>query len=103
MVNLFQDKTKNLINIENIIKLVKEQEPDRQDIVSALINCKSGQWTSNGYYSFVIPDNKPNQPVSNWQHQESIVIEQPEKGDIVIDLLKDGRVGGIEFIDLIDK
>ena len=91
------------IDIENIIKLVKEQEPDRQDIVLALLNCKDGHWSSNGYYCFVVSDNKPNQPGSNWQHDECVVIEQKEKGEIVIDLLKDGRIGGIEFIDLIDK
>ncbi len=91
------------IDIEQIIKLVQEQEPDRTDLISALRNCKGGQWTSNGYYSFIVSDNKPNQPGSNWQHDESIVIEQEEKGDIVIDVLKDGRIGGIEFIDLIDK
>ncbi len=88
------------INIEKIIKLV--QEPDRHDIVSALQNCKGGNWTSNGYYHFVDSRN-PNQPGSEWQHDESIVIEQQNKGDIIIDLLKDGRIGGIEFIDLIDK
>ncbi|SDC02680.1 hypothetical protein [Williamwhitmania taraxaci] len=91
------------IDIENIIKLVKEQEPDRQDIVEALRSSKGGYWSSIGYYCFVASDIKPNKPGSNWQYDECMVIEQKEKGDIVIDLLKDGRIGGIEFIDLIDK
>ena len=90
------------IDIEYIIKLVEEQEPDRPDLVTALWNCKGGFWTSNGYYQFVDSRN-PNQPGSAWQHEDCIVIEQNDKGDIVIDLLKDGRIGGIEFIDLIDK
>ncbi len=90
------------INIEKIIKLVQEQEPDRQDVISALRNCKGGHWSSKGYYCFVDSRN-PNQPGSEWQHDECIVLEQQNQGDIVIDLLKDGRVGGIEFIDLIDK
>ena len=91
------------INIEYIIALVKEQEPERTDIVLALSNCSEGKWTTNGYYSLVIADNKPNQPGSNWQYDESIVIEQKNAGDIIIDLLKDGRIGGIEFMDLIDQ
>jgi hypothetical protein len=90
------------LDIEKIIRLVREQEPDREDIVTALQNCKSGHWSSNGYYQFVNSRN-PNQPGSEWQHEECIVIEQEKEGDIVIDLLKDGRIGGIEFIDLIDK
>jgi hypothetical protein len=90
------------INIQAIIKLVEEQESSRQDVIEALKNCSAGQWTSNGYFQFVSSENA-NQPNSEWQHDECLVIEQKDKGDIVIDVLKDGRIGGIEFIDLIDK
>jgi hypothetical protein len=90
------------IDIEKLMRLVREQKPDRDDIVTALRNCKGGHWSSNGYYQYVSSHN-PNQPGSEWQHDEYIVIEQDNEGDIVIDLLKDGRVGGIEFIDQIDK
>jgi hypothetical protein len=92
----------NTIDIENIIKLVQDQQPERVDIISALKNCKGGHWSSNGYYQFVDSSNA-NQSGSTWQHNDCIVLEQQDKGDIVIDLLMDGRIGGIEFIDLIDK
>jgi len=92
----------NTIDIKAIIKLVEEQEPDRQDVINALQNCTDGQWTSNGYFQFVSSKNA-NQTNAEWQHDECLVIEQKEKGDIVIDLLKDGRIGGNEFIDLIVK
>ena len=92
----------DLLNIEGIIKLVEQQEPDRGDLVIALQNCKNGQWTSNGYYQFVDSKNA-NQIGSKWQFDENIVLEQENKGDIVLDILKDGSIGGIEFIDLIDK
>ena len=91
-----------LINIEEIINLVRQQEPDRQDIIEALQKCSVGQWTSNGYYRFVDSKNA-NEPNAEWQHDECIVLEQEDKGDIVLDLLKDGRIGGIEFINHIDK
>ena len=90
------------IDIEKIIRLVREQEPDREDIITALQNCKGGHWSSKAYYHFVDSRN-PNQPGSEWQHEECIVIEHENEGDIVIDLLKDGRIGVIEFIDFIDK
>ncbi len=90
------------INIGEIIELVRQQEPDRQDVIIALQNCKGGHWTSNGYYQFIESKNA-NQIDSKWQLDESIVLEQDDKGDIVLDLLKDGQIGGIEFIDLIDK
>ena len=92
----------NLINIEQIIELVRHQEPDRPELITALQNCKGGQWTSNGYYQFVDSKNA-NEIGSVWQIDESIVLEQEVNGDIVLDLLKDGCIGGIEFIDLIDK
>jgi len=90
------------IDIEKIIKLVQEQQPDRHDLVSALRNCKGGQWTSKGYYLFVDSKNA-NEPGAQWQFDENIVLEQENNGDIVLDILKDGRIGGIEFIDLIDN
>ena len=92
----------DFINIGEIIELVRQQEPDRQDVIIALQNCKGGHWTSNGYYQFIESKNA-NQIDSKWQLDESIVLEQDDKGDIVLDLLKDGQIGGIEFIDLIDK
>lgn len=92
----------NLINIELIIELTRHQEPNRPELVTALQNCKDGQWTSNGYYRFVDSKNA-NEIGAEWQIDESIVLEQEVNGDIVLDLLKDGRIGGIEFIDLIDK
>ena len=90
------------IDLKEIIKLVEEQLPDRQDIVKALLECGNGSWTSRGYLQFVSSINA-NQPNAEWQHSDCIVIEQKNRGDIVIDVLKDGRIGGIEFIDLIDK
>ena len=93
---------RDTIDIQAIIKLVEEQEPSRQDVIEALKNCTGGQWMGNGYFQFVSSENA-NQPNAEWQHDECVVIEQKGKGDIVIDLLKDGRIGGIEFIDLIDK
>lgn len=91
-----------LINIKEIIELLKQQEPDRHDVIEALQKCSAGQWESNSYYRFVDSKNA-NEPNAEWQHDECIVLEQENKGDIVLDLLKDGRIGGIEFINLIDK
>jgi uncharacterized protein YuzE len=92
----------NLLNIEMIIKLVEQQEPDRQDLIIALRNCKNGKWTSNGYYQFV-DSNNANQIGYKWQFDENVVLEQENKGDIVLDILKDGSIGGIEFIDQIEQ
>src|SRR5438270_275853 len=85
-----------------IIDLVKQQEPARHDIVNGLIECKNGYWESKAYLRFV--DGKDaNQPGAEWQIDDCIVLEHETEGDIVIDLLKDGRIGGIEFVSRIEQ
>jgi hypothetical protein len=91
---------KEPVDIKYIIRLAEEQHPDRHDVINALKGCKNGHWTSNGYYRFIDSTNA-NQPNSEWQYEESIVLEQEGKKDIIIDLLKDGRIGGLEFLDFI--
>ncbi len=90
------------IDLDYIIKLVSEQEPERKDIIDALRKCKTGKWDGSGYYRFVNTSNA-NLPGAVWQHEECIVLEQDNDADIVLDILKDGRIGGIEFIGLIEN
>ena len=86
--------------IEEIIDLVRQQEPQRQDIVKSLKRCSGGKWTSNGYYKFSTPKNGNKGP--EWEFRENIVLEHEFLGLIVLDLLKNGRIAGIEFINLIE-
>ena len=87
-----------VIDINYLVGLVQEQEPSRSDLIDALNNCKDGFWENDKYYRYVVSTNA-NQPGAEWQHSEGIVLEQDSKGDIVIDYLMDGRIGGIEFLD----
>ena len=41
------------ININEIIELVRLQEPNRQDIIITLTNSFGGHWESKTYYKFV--------------------------------------------------
>ena len=86
--------------IEEIIDLVRQQEPQRQDIVKSLKRCSRGKWTSSGYYKFSAPKNGNKGP--EWKFRENIVLEHEFLGLIVLDLLKNGRIAGIEFINLIE-
>jgi hypothetical protein len=88
-------------DIQELIALCKQQYPDRPDVVNSLENCTTGYWSDQAYYRFVDSKNA-NQPGAIWQHHECIVLEQENDADIVLDLLKDGRIGGIEFIGLIN-
>lgn len=87
-----------IINIPLIIELVREQYPERDDVIEGLKNVASGHWSDRAYFRFVDSTNA-NQPGAEWQHDTCIVVDE---ANIVIDLLKDGRIGGIEFLSLIE-
>lgn len=89
---------KGVINIPDIIELVQKQEPDREDIIFALKNATGGKWEGKSYYVFVDTKNA-NKKGAEWQFKENIVLEDDALGTIVIDYLKDNRIGGIEFLD----
>ncbi len=91
---------KDPISIAEIIELVKEQKPDRQDVVLALENAIGGHWKSNAYYQFVNSKNA-NKKGAEWQFDDNIVLEHETLGTIVLDFLKDKRIGGIEFLKFI--
>ena len=63
----------------------------------ALAKCTRAKERSN-WYTYFVNSEKPNKPKSEWQFQESITIEDTPEGDVVIDIIKTNRVGGIEFL-----
>jgi uncharacterized protein YuzE len=87
-------------DIDWIIELIKEQEPNRLDIIEQLRKVDRKKWIGQPYIYFVSAE-RPNQPGSQWQFAENIVLEHTTEGTIILDILKDGRIGGIEFINQI--
>lgn len=86
--------------IEWIIKLIKEQELERTDLIEQLENSEIKEWFRQAYVRFE-SGFRPNQPNSEWQFEENIELEHSTEGTIVLDILKDGRIGGIEFLKYI--
>jgi len=87
-------------HIEQIIKLIKEQKPDRTDLIEELKKSEIKKWIRQPYIRFVSSE-RANQLGSEWQFDENIVLEHENEGTIVLDILKDGRIGGIEFVNQI--
>ena len=54
-------------------------------------------------YICFVSGERPNQLDSEWQFEENIVLEHETEGVIVLDILKDGRIGGIEFVNQIPE
>jgi hypothetical protein len=80
-----------------IIKILEKEEPKNVNLIQLCKNCNGGNWESKAYFRFVTPKNA-NQPNSEWQFQDNLIIEHNEIGTIVIDLLKNNKIGGIELI-----
>lgn len=77
-----------------LVALARDQEPR---LVDSLAKCTKALVESPAYIRFV-PSDAPNQPGSEWQFDENVMLEDPERGIVVLDVLKDGRVGGAEFL-----
>lgn len=77
-----------------------EQEPDRTDLIEHLEKSPRRKWIRQPYISLVSAE-EPNKPGSEWQIADSLVLEHEKEGTIVLNILKDGRIGGIEFVSQI--
>ena len=82
-------------NINRLVKMVFAQYPSqkRSDVVRALKSCPDGDWVSDNYICFLDPLRNGDE----WNFKERVIIKVYAKGRIYIDVMKDGRVGGIEF------
>jgi hypothetical protein len=78
-----------------LVVLAREQQPDLAD---ALSRCTTALVESRAYIHFV-PSKSANQPGSEWQFERNVFLHHPEHGRLVLDVLKDGRIGGVEFLD----
>jgi len=80
-----------------LVALVREQCPDEPWLADAAATCTRCQVESRAYIYFV-DGASPNQPRSPWQFERNIVLSSPSEGEIVLDILTDQRIGGVEFV-----
>lgn len=88
------------INMPEIIDLIKIKIQENSSLKNMLENAKNGHWETEAYYKFVDSTNA-NKPGAEWQFKENIIFDHPELGTIVLDILKDERLGGIEFVKFV--
>ena len=85
----------NLIDIQEIIDFIKLNLP--KDLYSTDdLKAEFGNWKSKAYYRFVSSKNA-NKPGSEWQFHDNIILEHEKHGTIILDILENNRIGGIEF------
>lgn len=83
-----------------LVALAREQHPSETWLPTALAACTRCCRESKAYLRFV-NERAPNEPGSDWQFLTNLTLESIE-GLIVLDAIRDHRVGGVEFVDKID-
>ena len=79
-------------DINLIIDLILEQEPNRIDLIEQLRKSDWQKFLRRRYLSLITDEG---------QIKESIVLEHKVEGNIVLDVLESGKIKGIEFVDQI--
>ena len=80
-----------------LVQEAAERFPERLDLQEALSRCRRAKWASDAFLYFE-DATRPNEPGSPWQFDENLILESTSEGDLVLDLLKGNRVGGVEFL-----
>lgn len=80
-----------------LVILAKEQYPYEPEFGEALARCIRRAEDCQSYMYFVDPKDA-NQPGAEWQFKQNIMLASETEGTLVLDVLKDGRIGGVEFL-----
>ncbi|MCP4445338.1 MAG: hypothetical protein GY811_08345 [Myxococcales bacterium] len=84
-----------------LVELAKQQRPELPWLIQALAACINAMRESDLYIRFVDSVNA-NKPGADWQFDHSLRLRHPEYGELILDILKGQRVGGVEFYDRLD-
>jgi hypothetical protein len=78
-----------------LVELAREQHPDDKALHAALAECRQAQ-VQPAYIRFV-SGARPNQRGSAWQFGRNVALLDPLYGEVILEVLKDGRIGGAEL------
>ena len=81
-----------------LVALAREQHPDDPELARALSGCTRAKHPDSAMVHFVSP-RRPNESGSQWQYSHGVTLNDPEKGELILDILRDGRVGAMELLD----
>lgn len=81
---------------DGYVACAKAQHPDMPWLADALAAC-TRVVRKTQYHVYFVNATNANQPGAEWQFRESVFLDLPTGGTILIDVLKDGRIGGFEW------
>jgi len=82
-----------------LLGLAQQQWPEKIRLHQALSACTRA--SGDVPYLHFVSARRANQAGAEWQFERNLHLEHPAYGDLVLDILKDGRVGGVEFLGLL--
>ena len=86
-----------------LVRLAQLREPEEPWLAEALAKCTRARRSDHGDDCLYFVDTtRPNKPGSEWQFVSNLILESdaticPDDRDIVVDVLTDQRIGGLEF------
>ncbi len=80
-----------------LVEWVREHVPGEPWLADALARCTRAARGGRAYLYFVDASNA-NQPGGEWQIDDSLTLDHPKEGTLVLDVLSGRRIGGIEFL-----
>lgn len=80
-----------------LVTAIRRYCPSNPELAEAAARCIRYLSGTELYVHFVSSEDA-NVPGAEWQHDYCQVLEETPYGEVVLDILKDGRIGGIEFL-----
>lgn len=81
-----------------LVALAMAQHADKPWLAAALSCCRIVAKRTHLVIHFVDPTDA-NKPGAAWQFDTTIWLKDPVEGNLAVDVLRDGRIGAVEFYD----
>ena len=82
-----------------LMKLAEEQFPEQSWLVESLSLCVKVADDGNGTYFYFTPREAASDGQTEWEFQKNISLRDPNFGELILDVLQNNRIGGIDFIE----
>ena len=80
-----------------LIELVKQQLPEEGWLLDSLFRVNRAQYDGVSYYLFIEREKASDGNV-DWEFNRNIKLRDPERGEIVLDILNNNEVAGMEVL-----
>ncbi len=84
---------------KRLVKLAEEQFPEESWLAESLAFCTEVADDGTGTYFYFTPRDAASNGKTEWEFQKNLSLRDPEFGELILDVLQNNRIGGIDFIE----